>query len=536
MMVCVVSGFQSVHGCPDCINEYPSYDSKMMYLGTRRQLPPGSPLRQRRCGIYQFIRAEMRAPAARRTTEMMQMCLQVAKDENLKHVCGFTGSPMLSLRTDFDLMFDNIAEWMHALGRVFVFAVGIMFGSHGESTRAESWSNRRMDVKHRAQCERLGIFPSVWPGRQIKLTDEQRAALLQPTDADVNATTRPQLEKWARAVGVKTSDLLVDALRAKVREIRHRLRQPEDYYFVPRKPAQLPWRLTREGFAEVDRRVLRMVFPHHTESLVKNGRTFLRFTNASNKTSKKILALLVVLPTVLRGYIQAFRRGLRLLILGLRMIDGQVHSYNACVRLGVEPGSRTFDRRLVTKIHTLIITGLSMITGSVPPSTLTACLHLLGHYPEHAALFCVLRWYMMMVFERYNRFVKTMCRNKNWVFASIANEYVRRATHHYKLIKEGLTTPPCTCQLLGRSTLLRPAPEGVVTSMFGMSHTHSTFTAHPAQYSPTTRSPNHPNPSLHNTHSQANAVVVPCKDFATLFLPVTPERISVGLSLQPVRG
>ena len=110
----------------------------------------------------------------------------------------------------------------------------------------------------------------------------------------------------------------------KILEIRHQLRQPEDFVFTPRRVAPLPWRLSREAFDEVDRRVLRMVLPHNTEPFTKDGRSFLNFSKASNKTSKKLLILLVVLPTVLRGYIQPLRRGLRLLVLGLRMLEGQV--------------------------------------------------------------------------------------------------------------------------------------------------------------------------------------------------------------------
>ena len=87
-------GYQSKHGCPDCVHENPTYNSKMMSIGgTRRLLPPDSPLRQRRCGVYQFVNAELRPPAAKRTTHLMKVCLQIAKDQNLLHVCGFAGSP-----------------------------------------------------------------------------------------------------------------------------------------------------------------------------------------------------------------------------------------------------------------------------------------------------------------------------------------------------------------------------------------------------------------------------------------------------------
>ena len=81
------------------------------------------------------------------------------------------------------------------------------------------------------------------------------------------------------------------------------------------------------------------------------------------------------------------------------------------------PGSRTFDKSMIPKIRQLIVTGVAMITGSVPPSTIVACLHLLIHYADHTQLFGILKWYWMMTFERYNRFVKKMCHNTHWPLA-----------------------------------------------------------------------------------------------------------------------
>ena len=161
-------------------------------------------------------------------------------------------------------------------------------------------------------------------------------------------------------------------------EIRRTLRQPGEYSFVPRQLSPLPWRLSAEAFQEVNRRVRAMVYPHNTERPIKKGKTFLNYTAAAKKMKVTHLVLLVILPTVLRDYIQPFRRGLRLFVLGLRMLEGQVHSYNTCVRLGVEPGSRCLDKKLIPEIKKLVVGGLSMITGSVPPSSLVQYLHVIG--------------------------------------------------------------------------------------------------------------------------------------------------------------
>ena len=82
-----------------------------------------------------------------------------------------------------------------------------------------------------------------------------------------------------------------------------------------------------------------------------SGKSFLQNTSATKKTAQKLLALLVILPTVLRHFIRALRRGIRFLVLALRMLEGQAHSYNECNRLGVEPRSRCLDKRLLPAIR-----------------------------------------------------------------------------------------------------------------------------------------------------------------------------------------
>ena len=121
-------------------------------------------------------------PPARRTTVSMKLCLKIAKDDNLQHVFGFTRLPMLSARLGFDYALDCCTEWMHALARIFTMFVSILFGGHGESTRAKTWNSSGTDHKHRLQCATLNIFPSVRVNRCITLTDEQREGLLSDTN------------------------------------------------------------------------------------------------------------------------------------------------------------------------------------------------------------------------------------------------------------------------------------------------------------------------------------------------------------------
>ncbi len=349
-----------------------------MYLGSRRLLPLDSPLRQSKCGEFQFIDEERLGPPPTRTTALMHDCLQIAKDEGYGHMCGFAGPAMFSKRIDFDFKLDNIPDCMHNLGRVFTMIMDILLGGLGNPYRAKEWTGK--DAQHRAECELFGIHPSVWT-QAVKLEDDVRAALLQPDDEDINTALRAVLERFVRAVGVNPTNILVPELRAMVIELRTKLRRPGDYFYLPAKPAPLPWRLTPQALADVDRRIHNMVFPHNTDRLVKEGLcpleshtlqftlsihttglSFLLSNKPTSKTAQKLMALLVVLPTALRHYVRNLRRGLSLLTLGLRMLEGQAHSFNECIRLGVEPGSRCLDKRNLRKIRLVVMSTHTLLT------------------------------------------------------------------------------------------------------------------------------------------------------------------------------
>ena len=90
----------------------------------------------------------------------------------------------------FHYRMHNVGEWAHALARIFIFVVGIVFGGHGTSSRAKSWRSESKDRKHRVECEKLGIFPEVWLNRRETLSDEQREILLRPSDEDIRTCYR----------------------------------------------------------------------------------------------------------------------------------------------------------------------------------------------------------------------------------------------------------------------------------------------------------------------------------------------------------
>ena len=78
-------GYASVQGCPDCLLNYlPAW--KMMYVGSRRLLPPNSSLRDKTCGVYEFHAEERRPPPPARTTRLMHECVQVCSKKKTQ-VC-----------------------------------------------------------------------------------------------------------------------------------------------------------------------------------------------------------------------------------------------------------------------------------------------------------------------------------------------------------------------------------------------------------------------------------------------------------------
>ena len=105
------------------------------------------------------------------------------------------------------------------------------------------------------------------------------------------------------------------------------------------------------------------------------------------------MALLIILPTALRGFIPSFLRGLRFFALGLRMLTGQVYSFNKCHDLNVEAGSFCLDPKMIPTIKTFVIDGLVMMQGAVPPSVLKPSLHATSHYPDHAIILFGIIWW-----------------------------------------------------------------------------------------------------------------------------------------------
>ena len=181
----------------------------------------------------------------------------------------------------------------------------------------------------------------------------------------------------------------------------------------------LPWRLSPEEVSAVDARVGNIWWPHYMDPLYKKGYSFFKKSDRMYKSRHKVFILLVLLPTVLRGYTPAVHMGLVTLVDAVRQLQGQVASYKLAKRLGIRPGSRFLERRRLTRLQRQMVRGLIMLEGSMPACHLNPLLHRLVHYVFITAVFGLMWWFAMWGFERYNKYIKKLIRNKRLPLASV---------------------------------------------------------------------------------------------------------------------
>lgn len=130
----------------------------------------------------------------------------------------------------------------------------------------------------------------------------------------------------------------------------------------------LPWRLTPAERRIADTRVRAIVYPHNCATVGYDTCSFWENMSCTWKLVQRMFSLLVVMPVTLRGLVPAVHRALLKVALGIRILFGNTVSYNGCVGLGIEPGSRCLKRTDVVVAHQLIVTGISMLEGCVPVS------------------------------------------------------------------------------------------------------------------------------------------------------------------------
>ena len=200
-------------------------------------------------------------------------------------------------------------------------------------------------------------------------------------------------------------------LRDRVAGLRDMAARGERIPLLANVLGALPWRLTPGAQDVVNRRVSNIIYPHYTPVCGLGDETFIKRTGCW-RTASKLIALLVILVPVLRGYVPKFRAGLRKLIHGLKILEGQVYSVDEARALNLDPGSRSIKKSEIMRSHKLIIKGLAMIEGSCAVCSLKPALHCLCHYALGTKAHGILRWLWMMSFERFNKKCKNLTANK----------------------------------------------------------------------------------------------------------------------------
>ena len=222
---------------------------------------------------------------------------------------------------------------------------------------------------------------------------------------------------------------------------------------VADRARELPWRLSKQELDTVDRRTCRIWWPPQVDRLVKEGRSFWTRSNRMYKSIHKRYILLVLLPTVLHGFVPAVHSALLTLIYGLRRLDGQVFSVNEAENIGVEPGQRALFKEAIPSMRDLVVRGLVLLEGSFPIDHLNPGMHHVVHHPEQAGLVGILMWLAMFAFERYNKKMKGLVRNPHHAVLSLASNAVMDIATRFVAVadsNESETRAP-GCELHGRN-------------------------------------------------------------------------------------
>ena len=94
----------------------------------------------------------------------------------------------------------------------------------------------------------------------------------------------------------------------------------------------------------------------------------------------------------------AFRKGLRSLVWGLRILSGQTFSLSELQQLKIELCQSALKKTDIARAKLLIIEGLSMIEGCCPVALLVPATHCLCHYGDGAEAHGILKLLWMIAF------------------------------------------------------------------------------------------------------------------------------------------
>ena len=229
------------------------------------------------------------------------------------------------------------------------------------------------------------------------LQQRRTQALQELTDVQIGSENATWCRRWLRICGVQMEQ------KTRVADLRRRLKGLRtqavngERIALPAENNPLPWRLTPLAKKIVDRRVLRISYPHYTPVCGIEDASFYNRAGCWRSASKLIAFLVILVPT-LRGYVPTLRAGLRSLIWGLRILEGQAFSVNEARELNLEVGFRALKKADIKRADTLIIEGLAMIEGCCPVRCLVPALHCFCHYGHGAKTWGLLRMFWMFNF------------------------------------------------------------------------------------------------------------------------------------------
>ena len=414
-------------GCSTCCVHYdegPGGDGAI-YGVARRFLSLGHPLRRRRCEFegqqLTFRNEEVRTAPATKTTQIIFKFLAQARRLAVQHYLGQKGPPMLMAMLGFKYDRFNLLEWMHNIKCAFDNFLDMLVGRDDRG---------KWDMRARKTSKAFGLFPEIWPDRFQYLSDFRMRSLAALTDEVIDRGDSPWVRRWLRICGV-TMDKRVRILqlRARLVELRNTAARGEPIPLVGLLNP-LPWRLSAEAREVVNNRACSLCYPHYTPVCHIGKNSFFKRTGCW-RTASKLVAFLVILIPVLQGFVMPFREGLRRVVYGLRILQGQTCSANEAAAMNLEFTNIFLRKSEINKARLLILTGLAILEAVGPICLLVPAVHCLCHYGDGAALWGLLRLLWMMHFERYNKKCKNLTANKKFPFQSLSAALVRDGTARY---------------------------------------------------------------------------------------------------------
>ena len=254
---------------------------------------------------------------------------------------GHKGRPLGASMPNFSWQNGILPDLMHNVSNVCKMVLRCLVG-HKPSYGAlyGSWGHTT-DNKHRAECELLGVFPSVWRGGSLpwRLNGLEHAQV--------------RMSKWY----IFCIDSSMDSMSCLPFPIHNPLvlfvvasycesydihTNNHNYLHTHTHTHLITYSATQSAHSltyQVEERSMALVYPHYTEVASAQGKSYWSKSSSVWKMSQKHLVLLVLLPTTLRGMVSCMHEAVCRIAEGMRLINGQALSFNQSRKLCTPPGS-----------------------------------------------------------------------------------------------------------------------------------------------------------------------------------------------------